>query len=147
MTDNMYCMQCGVKLEPNARFCTNCGQTITSQTHNSSESAPIKPTMATTGSVPSHASPYREETTSEALMRYKQNDNRSGSSVAGAVVLSLLWPGMGQIYTGATGLGRGFLVITVLLLGVSAVSTGGLMLFLLWMIICTADAYQRAQPQ
>lgn len=65
-----YCTKCGAPLEPNAKFCTRCGNLVTAD-----PSAPLRPVTATTP--PAYQSPARGVPSAAAALQAVTKDLRA----------------------------------------------------------------------
>lgn len=109
-----FCPKCGIQIEPNDVYCKGCGIPLTQQ--------PTQP------SAPPYVPPrITVSTKNEGL----------------AAVLSVVWPGLGQIYVGRISRGIGIMVGGALLLIISWILLWiPQLLFTIWNIY---DAYNHAK--
>ena len=138
MAAELFCKNCGSKLDPGARFCSNCGSPVLSQAPYVSESPQTAPKRSMTTSP-------RQQTISHPPVRSDRHAiiSRKQKSPGVAAFLSFLWTGLGQIYVGELGRGIMFMVIAFFLLWTVFIGIG-LILIPVWWIYGIFDANKLA---
>ncbi len=157
----MICNNCGSSLKDIAKFCSACGYSISpGSTSNSGSFAPPQPSPPPAQSyVPAQPQPYQQSGNLPSQPVHYQNVPVSPPPPPGyqyqiqvnpyvqpvyakrkdpgiALLLSFLFPGLGQIYNGDVGKGIGFMIGFWLLIWI-----GLGLIFWIWGMI---DAYQVA---
>jgi TM2 domain-containing membrane protein YozV len=114
-----FCRHCGKKVNPKAEICPKCGVRL----KRPPKARAVKRAVAKTTAAP--------KTTS------KRRKLSGPKNAALAAILSLILPGLGQIYNGQIGRGITFIIIIVILGAIPFILTiffGFLIIFLFWLI-------------
>ncbi len=112
MTAEVFCGNCGSKLDSGARFCTDCGSpALDKQPYlehpPQSTPRPLDP-RSSSSSVIGTPSSYNLE----QLALYERQKKGTGT----AIVLSFLLLGLGQVYVGRVARAAGYWVLTIILI-------------------------------
>jgi len=108
----IYCKKCQSEIPADANFCSFCGKQIKESTSTTNNSK-------TNNKTDSFIYPHKDETKSVGLV----------------LLLSILLPGLGQVYLGQTQAGLGFIIISVFLGTFLTLGTGyvvAIFLTMLW---------------
>ena len=128
MQQPIFCTRCGAKAIGNALFCSNCGAHLIPQPQPPSQ--PVQTTQPVAPQVPSPSPmPVRAVGT---------------KNVAVATILSLVFPGLGQLYVGDRRKGIVLVVLTIILAFIVASLDLGFTMIIYW-VYNIIDAHQTAK--
>jgi TM2 domain-containing membrane protein YozV len=128
MQQPIFCTRCGARAVGNAIFCSNCGAPLLPQPQPPSQ--PIQVTQPVTPPVPSPSPmPVRAVGT---------------KNVGVATILSLVFPGLGQLYVGEKRKGIALVLLTIILGFIAASLDLGFTMIIYW-VYNIVDAYQTAK--
>ena len=113
----MYCPNCGMQIPDSARFCEHCG---------------------TKTELPSGGGIDYNDRRMASIMVNKKNE-------ALALILSLLIPGLGQIYNGQTSKGIMIIVAIIVIAVLTAVLLFPMILYIILWIYAMYDAFKEAK--
>ena len=117
-----FCPDCGEKLSENAKFCPNCGfdlNNVSKNVHNKNANNAYNPQMV------GQNLPARKEPIV-------------------SVILSFVFPGLGQFYNGHSTKGIYFIILAVVSIILTAILIGALIYLLVW-LWSIIDAYNSAE--
>ena len=136
------CSDCGTELGPNVKFCPNCGKST--KEINKTASVRFCPSCGTELNEGVKFCPNCGSNVNQAISKTAKADVVTKKTPIFAVILSFVFPGLGQFYNGQSTKGLYFIILAVVSWILFLILVGMIIYVLIW-IWSMFDAYQSAE--
>lgn len=136
------CSDCGTELGPNVKFCPNCGKST--KDINKTSSVKFCPNCGTELNAGVRFCPNCGSNINQAISKAAINNVVERKTPIFSVILSFIFPGLGQFYNGQSTKGLYFIILAVVSWILFLILIGMIIYVLIW-IWSIFDAYQSAE--
>ena len=136
------CSDCGTELGPNVKFCPNCGKST--KDINKTSSVKFCPNCGTELNAGVKFCPNCGSNINQAISKAAINNVVEKKTPIFSVILSFIFPGLGQFYNGQSTKGLYFIIMAVVSWILFLILIGMIIYVLIW-IWSIFDAYQSAE--